>query len=299
MSTVVHDPPSSPQIVGDLFAKLAKSHGPQAQSTELAAIPANPANPDQGTIVPAAPDHPIALSSGHHGHSHGHAEVLASIDFTKDARAFIVAHVLEVGIAIHSVIIGVALGVTTASDEFNPLLTALCFHQFFEGLALGGALIMSTKSRWVPRLGPRSLPHPAAPDQSSRRATPDTACCVRVACRIRTMIMGAFFSTTTPVGVIIGIAVSSSYEEGEQTSLALQGIFDSIAGGILVYMALVDLIAEVRRVSHCPRWISLTRILWQDFKDAYMHKHNPNLKYTMLVGVTLGALCMAILALWA
>jgi zinc transporter ZupT len=41
---------------------------------------------------------------------------------------------LEAGIAIHSVIIGFALGVSSGS-EFIALLIALCFHQFFEGMS--------------------------------------------------------------------------------------------------------------------------------------------------------------------
>ena len=45
---------------------------------------------------------------------------------------------LEFGIAMHSILIGMTLG--TTSDEFVPLLIAICFHQLFEGLALSSVL---------------------------------------------------------------------------------------------------------------------------------------------------------------
>jgi zinc transporter 1/2/3 len=45
---------------------------------------------------------------------------------------------LEIGIAIHSVLIGMALGL--ASEEFIPLLIAISVHQLFEGLALSSVL---------------------------------------------------------------------------------------------------------------------------------------------------------------
>jgi ZIP Zinc transporter len=45
--------------------------------------------------------------------------------------------VLELGIALHSVLIGVALGVAQAPAAARPLAAALVFHQTFEGFALG------------------------------------------------------------------------------------------------------------------------------------------------------------------
>ena len=45
--------------------------------------------------------------------------------------------VLELGIALHSVLIGVALGVAQDPAAARPLAAALVFHQTFEGFALG------------------------------------------------------------------------------------------------------------------------------------------------------------------
>lgn len=49
--------------------------------------------------------------------------------------------VLELGILVHSVIIGVSLGASQSSSTIRPLLAALSFHQFFEGIGLGGCIV--------------------------------------------------------------------------------------------------------------------------------------------------------------
>lgn len=53
---------------------------------------------------------------------------------------WIVYQVLEIGIVVHSVIIGLSLGTAGSIDTIKPLLVALSFHQFFEGMGLGGCI---------------------------------------------------------------------------------------------------------------------------------------------------------------
>ena len=48
--------------------------------------------------------------------------------------------VLELGIVFHSVIIGVDMGASQSVATIRPLLVALSFHQFFEGVGLGGCI---------------------------------------------------------------------------------------------------------------------------------------------------------------
>ncbi|KAL4272747.1 hypothetical protein GQ457_13G000540 [Hibiscus cannabinus] len=48
--------------------------------------------------------------------------------------------VLEVGIVVHSVVIGISLGASQSPDTIRPLVAALSFHQFFEGMGLGGCI---------------------------------------------------------------------------------------------------------------------------------------------------------------
>lgn len=47
---------------------------------------------------------------------------------------------LELGIVAHSVIIGISLGSSQSPQTIKPLLAALSFHQFFEGMGLGGCI---------------------------------------------------------------------------------------------------------------------------------------------------------------
>ncbi|KAK3832723.1 MAG: Zinc/iron permease [Linnemannia elongata] len=160
-------------------------------------------------------DHDTKHASGHshqdkshHHHTqevgHSHAHGLSLLD---ESQRRISTYILEAGIAAHSVIIGVSLGVSTGS-EFTGLLIALVFHQFFEGFALGARIadlaFDTTYTHYV---------------------------------------LALIFSLTTPTGVAIGIGISSSYSANSKSSLLVEGIFDSISTGILLYMGYVNLLA--------------------------------------------------------
>ncbi|KAG9066103.1 high-affinity Zn(2+) transporter zrt1 [Linnemannia hyalina] len=144
----------------------------------------------------------------HHHHTqevgHSHAHGLSLLD---ESQRRISTYILEAGIAAHSVIIGVSLGVSTGS-EFTGLLIALVFHQFFEGFALG--------ARIADLAFDTTYTH---------------------------YILALIFSLTTPTGVAIGIGISSSYSANSKSSLLVEGIFDSISTGILLYMGYVNLLA--------------------------------------------------------
>ncbi|XLU57669.1 hypothetical protein S245_052317, partial [Arachis hypogaea] len=49
--------------------------------------------------------------------------------------------VLELGIVVHSVVIGLSLGASDNQCTIRPLIAALCFHQIFEGMGLGGCIL--------------------------------------------------------------------------------------------------------------------------------------------------------------
>ncbi|CAK9186738.1 unnamed protein product [Ilex paraguariensis] len=55
-------------------------------------------------------------------------------------RRKLVVHVLELEIIVHSVIIGISLGASETPKTIRPLVAALTFHQFFEGMGLGGCM---------------------------------------------------------------------------------------------------------------------------------------------------------------
>ncbi|KAG1687202.1 hypothetical protein DVH05_005369 [Phytophthora capsici] len=120
-------------------------------------------------------------------------------------RRKIATVIFEAGVIFHSIIVGLDLGVTTGTD-FKTLLTALCFHQFFEGVAIGSAALSSMTSRK------------------------------------KLVLINLLFAVTTPVGQVIGIGIRNSYSSESTTALWVQGIFDCVAGGILIYTGLVELL---------------------------------------------------------
>ncbi|KAJ1671421.1 hypothetical protein GGF44_005041 [Coemansia sp. RSA 1694] len=142
----------------------------------------------------------------HHTHVHGLSFLNAA-----DQRAFHAStYILELGICLHSVIIGLTLSVATGT-EFTTLLVAICFHQMCEGLALGSRL---------------------AQMQHKNRAF------------LRASISAAVFMLITPLGMIIGIGIRYSYQANSPASLISIGVLDSLSAGILLYTGLVNLLAE-------------------------------------------------------
>eukprot|EP00884_Botryococcus_braunii_P015461 jgi/Botrbrau1/2599/Bobra.145_1s0024.2 len=79
--------------------------------------------------------HGHAHPEDEHGHDHN-ADILDT-----SVRHESIAIVLELGIAAHSIIIGIALGVSQTPCAMLPLFIALIFHQMFEGFALGACLV--------------------------------------------------------------------------------------------------------------------------------------------------------------
>ncbi|KAL3650751.1 hypothetical protein CASFOL_007154 [Castilleja foliolosa] len=190
--------------------------------------------------------HPLEKGScaGHddsHGHTHSHR--FGGGDDEGGVRHIVVSQVLELGIVSHSVIIGLSLGVSHSPCTIKPLIGALSFHQFFEGFALGGCI-----------------------SQAKFRS-------------LRSTLMACFFAVTTPLGIAVGIGVSSIYNVNSARALIVEGVMDSISAGILVYMALVDLIAA-------------------DFLSKRM-SCNVKLQMVSYFVLFLGAVLMSSLAVWA
>ncbi|OIW16496.1 hypothetical protein TanjilG_32166 [Lupinus angustifolius] len=158
----------------------------------------------------------------------------------------LVSQVLEIGIVFHSVIIGVTMGMSQNVCTIRPLVAALAFHQIFEGIGLGG-------------------------------------CVAQAGFSFGTMAYMCFmFSVTTPLGIMLGMALFSltGYDDSSPNTLIMEGLLGSISSGILIYMALVDLIAV-------------------DFFHNKLMNTNPGLKKASFVALILGSASMSILALWA
>lgn len=61
---------------------------------------------------------------------------------------------------------------------------------------------------------------------------------------LKKAIMVFFFSTTTPFGIALGIGLSNVYRENSPSSLITVGLLNASSAGLLIYMALVDLLAS-------------------------------------------------------
>lgn len=165
----------------------------------------------------------------------------AERSFRQQIAAFLI---LEFGIIFHSIIIGLNLGV--AGHEFYTLFPVLVFHQSFEGLGIGARMsaIPFKQYQWLP-----------------------WALCTA-------------YGLTTPISIAIGIGVRHTYEPGSKTSLTVQGVLDAISAGILIYTALVELLAR-------------------DFMFDPQRTRDKRRLAEMLISTFVGAIIMAIIGKWA
>ncbi|CAL4894043.1 unnamed protein product [Urochloa decumbens] len=201
-------------------------------------------------VVDEPPEHPGHCEDGgdveaaSDGHAHGMSVVApAPVAGDELVRHRVISQVLELGVVVHSLIIGMSLGASDFPSTVRPLVPALTFHQFFEGIGLGG-------------------------------------CIVQAKFRLKSVVaMAVFFSVTTPAGVAIGIGISSVYDETSPTALVTQGLLEAAAAGILIYMALVDILAE-------------------EFMSARVQSR-ARLQLALNASLLLGAGLMSLLAIWA
>ncbi|KAI0393127.1 ZIP zinc/iron transport family [Xylariaceae sp. FL0594] len=154
--------------------------------------------------------------------------------------------ILEFGVIFHSIFIGLTLAV--AGEEFTVLYVVLVFHQTFEGLGLGSRLASAywPKSKaWLP------------------------------------YTLALAYAISTPVSIAIGLGIRENLQPGSANSLLINGIFDAISAGILIYTGLVELLAHEFMFNQ--------------------HMRNAGLKVQLyaLACVAVGAGLMAVLAIWA
>ncbi|KAG0271622.1 hypothetical protein BGZ95_000523, partial [Linnemannia exigua] len=162
--------------IWDMSMVVNKNNQNQHQNQHL-----HPHHPGHGVLSPNSTV--IGDDDHQHGHAHGSSDN-KTISKQEQRSREIGTYILEFGIALHSVIIGITLG-TTVGAEFVSLLIALLFHQFFEGVALGGRI---------------------ASLQFKRTS-------------VRPWLLSAWFACSTPLGMAIGIGIRTTYEGESVTSL--------------------------------------------------------------------------------
>ncbi|XP_027359241.1 probable zinc transporter 12 [Abrus precatorius] len=175
--------------------------------------------------------------------NHVHSSSLASErQDSADLRNVIVSQILELGILLHSIILGISLGVSANPNTIKPLVLVISFHQCFEGMGLGECISQAQFKYY------------------------------------KIAIMVLFFGLIFPIGISIGIGISNIYHERSPKALIVEGFLLSASAGILIYMALVDLLAN-------------------DFMSTKMLR-SFRLQLGPCFALLMGLICMSILALW-
>jgi len=142
------------------------------------------------------------------GQSYFDDDVEQAVDLMALKKQSMQIILIESGILFHSVFVGMTVSIT--SEGFIILLIAIVFHQAFEGLGLGTRIadVPYPKNSWKP------------------------------------WMLVVAFGTTAPIGQAIGLLTRGSYDPNSAFGLIIVGIFNAISSGLLIYAALVDLLAE-------------------------------------------------------
>lgn len=161
--------------------------------------------------------------------------------FEQQITAFLI---LEFGVIFHSVIIGLNLG--TVGQEFATLYPVVVFHQSFEGLGIGARMssIPFPSGSWLP------------------------------------WFLCVAYGLTTPISIAVGLGVRTTYSSGSFTASVVSGVLDASSAGILLYTALVELLAR-------------------DFLFNPKRTRDGKQLLFMIVCVLLGTMLMALLGKWA
>jgi len=169
-----------------------------------------------------------SIVSVHNGHVHQH--LLVDPLLQTDLKARYKAYLLEVAIAVHSVLVGLGLGIITKScGAVSTVGSALCFHQLFEGVALG----MVGASAGLRGHG--------------------------------VMIMILMFVVSCPLGIVFGIYIESGLDKEAATTSWMLGSLNALAAGTLLEIGCVELMPEAfghdseKGTSYCK---DLVRLFW-------------------------------------
>ncbi|KAF9443823.1 Zinc/iron permease [Macrolepiota fuliginosa MF-IS2] len=161
--------------------------------------------------------------------------------------------VLQLGIMIHSIVIGLTLAITTGSD-FTSLTTAVIFHQLFEGLSLGiriAALPPPPAKDDAASCDEESLSAGGFKSESGTRRSFVKSLMTKVGGKrgegwLKCTLV-VLFAITTPVGIGLGMVAFKVGKKKEGFELArmylTQGLMSAISAGMLIYASTVEMLA--------------------------------------------------------
>jgi zinc transporter ZupT len=129
------------------------------------------------------------------------------------AMAIVYSHVVELALSVHSVILGLTVGLLTEYATVRVLVIAVSIDQFSDGVAVGSTLCQSKALSFWHAAGLR-----------------------------------AFFAWTCSIGIAIGVGIE---QEGGSGDPMAQGILASMSAGLLLLLAMGEMLPGiVRPFSH-------------------------------------------------
>jgi len=149
--------------------------------------------------------------------------------------------ILFVGLILHNVFVGIALGLSDSLELFIAIL----FHQFFEGLGMGSRVALAKLSRILVIL-----------------------------------LIDTIFALACPIGIVVGILIRLRTDPESKAFYACDGLFQSLSGGILIYISVMHL---------------LKSYMESEAKGRVLQIH----KWVSFAGVLVGAAIMAVIGIWA
>ncbi|KAJ1303850.1 hypothetical protein OPQ81_008270 [Rhizoctonia solani] len=215
---------------------------------------------------PTAPKRP-GLEHVHTDCLHGEVHVSKG-----EATRIVGVFVLQLGIMLHSIVVGFTLAVTNGA-EFTSLLIALVFHQLFEGLSLGVRISSLRPTLFAPHhlTSTRSEASPLLPPQSLRSKAHAHAF------PTLPLLLASLFALATPAGMLIGILLRTA----PQDAYLVRGLAGAVSAGLLIYASCVELLAE-------------------DFvADPKMRRAGLKRQAAALGSLLAGAAGMAIIGIWS
>ncbi|OMJ24307.1 Fe(2+) transport protein 2 [Smittium culicis] len=220
-----------------------------------------------------------------HAHSHGSASFAMAGNSTGDAKARLSTYLLEICVAMHSVTVGLVVGMAPKSETL-VLAIAVSFHQLFEGFAIGDRLArlcrpnaddhdLNVPAKTMPKYSPkfRDMDHCQLPPPSPK-ISPSVA-------DKRKMYLGAVvYMFATPIGQLIGIILHSTIPPRSPAYLITLGSLEAASAGTLVYVAIVTLMTE-------------------EFNSPQFVNSSSSFKIFGFLSMYFGALVMAVIGKWA
>ncbi|OMJ18378.1 Zinc transporter 1 [Smittium culicis] len=218
-------------------------------------------------VKPAQHSEDVENFAVHTSHTHVHGASIGG-GMSKNVLS---TYLLELCVAMHSITVGLAMGLTP-KDETLVLCIAIAFHQLFEGFAIGDRLS---------RLNIGSDNNATEPATTTNNSGESITVKPTKKGSMKAMFLGSIiYMLAAPLGQAIGMGLHSVFSYKSAGYLITLGILEAASAGILVYVALVNLIAE-------------------EFSSFSFRNSSKGKQVAGFIAMYLGAAAMAVIGKWA